>query len=120
MKLLYEIEDKKQAKLIGSDRTKVELSENEIEDFFFSNPGFLGEQLLYIGRQITTSTGKRIDLLAINEHANILVLELKRGPAPREIIAQVLDYTSWLNTTAYLIGRRKESYVIIFSWALPE
>ena len=97
MKLLYEIEDEKRATLIGSDRTKIELSENEIEEFLFNNPSFLGERLLYIGRQVVTSTGKRIDLLALDQYANVLVLELKRGPAPREIIAQVLDYTAWLS-----------------------
>ena len=37
-----------------------------------------------------------IDLLALDQDANLIVMELKRDKTPRDIIAQVLDYGSWV------------------------
>ena len=51
---------------------------------------------MVIGRQVTTDFGKRIDLLGIDADGNLAVVELKRDRTPREIVAQVLDYGSWL------------------------
>lgn len=36
-------------------------------------------------------------MLAIDHDARLVVIELKKGVAPRDIIAQVLDYSSWLS-----------------------
>ncbi len=43
-----------------------------------------------------TSSGGYIDLLAIDQQGDIVLLELKRGRTPREIVAQALDYASWV------------------------
>jgi hypothetical protein len=37
------------------------------------------------------------DLLAIDSVGNLVVLELKRDRTPRDIVAQTLDYASWIN-----------------------
>jgi len=34
--------------------------------------------------------------LALDQDANLIVMELKRDKTPRDIIAQVLDYGSWV------------------------
>jgi hypothetical protein len=38
----------------------------------------------------------RIDLLAIAPDASLVLIELKRNRTPREIVAQALDYASWV------------------------
>ncbi|GAG38062.1 unnamed protein product, partial [marine sediment metagenome] len=43
----------------------------------------------------------RIDLLGINNQGELVILELKRDKTPREIVAQVLDYASWIRTLTY-------------------
>ena len=73
-------------------------SEAALEDFLEKDPSLLGVRLLVIGRQVRTPYGKYIDLLAIDEDGNLHVLELKRDKTPRDVVAQVLDYGSWVTT----------------------
>jgi len=93
---LFKIDEKNESRLIKqSDK---EYSEQEIEDLLENNSELItGEKILFIGRQVITATGKRLDLLAVDKYGKLVVIELKKGYAPRDIIAQVLDYTSWLN-----------------------
>lgn len=70
--------------------------EADLERFIESDPTILGEQLMLIGRQVPTAYGKFIDLLAIDADGDLHVLELKRDRTPREVVAQVLDYGSWV------------------------
>lgn len=51
---------------------------------------------MIIGRQVYTDYGKFIDLLAVNRDGNLVVLELKKSRTPREVVAQLLDYGSWV------------------------
>ncbi len=74
-----------------------DILEREIEELLHKNNELiLGEKILYIGRQLKTATGKILDLLAIDSFRRLIVIELKRGYAPREILAQILEYSSWL------------------------
>jgi len=73
-------------------------TESALEDFLERDPSLLGTRLLVIGRQVRTPHGKFIDLLAIDSDGNLHVLELKRDKTPREVVAQVLDYGSWVTT----------------------
>ena len=41
--------------------------------------------------------GGRIDILALDREGNIVVVECKRDRTPRDIIAQILDYASWVS-----------------------
>ena len=72
--------------------------EERLEEWIDREPSLLGLDLLLLGRQVTTPFGGRIDLLAINEEAELIIIELKREKTPRDIIAQVLDYASWEQT----------------------
>jgi hypothetical protein len=70
--------------------------ESRLEDFLdqditIANPGWM-----VIGRQLRTSFGGIVDLLAIDAVGNLALLELKRDKTPREVMAQVLEYGSWL------------------------
>lgn len=71
-------------------------SEATLEDLLEQDPSILGELLLVIGRQVRTPYGKLIDLLAMDVEGNLRVLELKRDRTPREVVAQILDYGSWV------------------------
>ena len=73
-------------------------SEAALEDFMEQDPSLLGTRLLIIGRQVRTPYGKFVDLLAIDGDGNLHVLELKREKTPRDVVAQVLDYGSWITT----------------------
>ena len=75
--------------------------EQRLEDWVVKDPGILGIDVLLIGRQVTTANRGRIDLLAIDDEASLVVLELKRDKTPREIVAQALDYASWAKDLSY-------------------
>jgi hypothetical protein len=75
--------------------------EQRLEDWVVKDPSILGIDVLLVGRQVTTSSHGRIDLLAIDDEANLVLLELKRDKTPREIVAQALDYASWVNDLSY-------------------
>ncbi|AWB96370.1 hypothetical protein DCE93_12520 [Agromyces badenianii] len=73
-------------------------TESELHQFLRQDPSLLGTALLVIGSEVITPYGKRLDLLAIDADGNLHVLELKRDRTPREVVAQVLDYGSWVST----------------------
>jgi hypothetical protein len=56
---------------------------------------------MYIGNQIQTGYGKALDILAINKAGELVVIELKRNKTPREVVAQVLDYATWVEHLTY-------------------
>jgi len=75
-------------------------NEDRLETWIAQDPSLLGMNILVIGRQVVTDFGKKIDLLAIDEEGDLVVIELKRDKTPRDVVAQVLDYASWVNGLA--------------------
>jgi Endonuclease NucS len=73
-------------------------NENMIHNWIADRPELLGLDLLIIGREVVAPDRGRIDLLGIDEDGNLGIVELKRDRTPREVIAQVLDYASWIST----------------------
>ena len=71
-------------------------SEQKLEEMIVSDPRILSSEWLLIGRQEYTNHGGRIDLLAIAPDGSLVLIELKRDRTPREIVAQALDYASWI------------------------
>jgi hypothetical protein len=61
-------------------------------------PSLLSDEWLLIGRQEDTGFGGRIDLLAIAPDGALVLIEIKRDRTPREVVAQALDYASWVQT----------------------
>src|SRR6266704_1052548 len=53
-------------------------TETRLEELIEAEPTILGEPLLIIGRQVATSFGKIIDLLAVDADGVLHVLELKK------------------------------------------
>jgi hypothetical protein len=73
-------------------------SENLLEDILDNDVSIMDPKLLVIGRQVQTAFGKFIDLLAMDADGKLIVIELKRDRTPREVVAQLLDYGSWVRT----------------------
>jgi hypothetical protein len=72
-------------------------SEKALEGWIVADMSLLGEDLLLIGRQVRTAGGP-LDLLAIDAEGTLVIAELKRDGTPREVVAQVLDYASWVRS----------------------
>lgn len=75
-------------------------SEALLETMIVQDPSILSSAWMLIGRQEKTVDGGRIDLLAIAPDGSLVLVELKRDRTPREIVAQALDYASWVETLA--------------------
>jgi hypothetical protein len=75
--------------------------EARLEEWVRKDPSLLGMDVLIIGQQVVTPNGGRIDLLALDANANLVVLELKRDKTPREVVAQVLDYGAYIRNLSF-------------------
>jgi len=71
--------------------------ESELETWIVECPDILGEDLLIIAKQKYVQGVGQLDLLAIQPSGELVIVELKRDKAPREAVAQALDYASWLD-----------------------
>ena len=71
-------------------------SEQLLEDMIVAAPEILSREWMLIGRQEETGLGGRIDLLALAPDGTAILIELKRSKTPREVVAQALDYASWV------------------------
>lgn len=77
-------------------KTAVLPEEAELEDMIVAEPRILSEEWMLIGSQENTGTSGVADLLAIAPDASLVLIELKRNKTPRDVVAQTLDYASWL------------------------
>ncbi|MFY9854528.1 MAG: nuclease [Terracidiphilus sp.] len=88
--------------------------EQLLEDMIVVAPSMLSDEWMLIGRQEDTGYGGRIDLLAIAPDGSLVLIELKRDQTPREVVAQSLDYASWVQ------GLRSDDIAAIYGRFLPE
>jgi hypothetical protein len=70
--------------------------ESRLEEWIRKDVSLVSNDLLVIAQQVPTAYGGSIDLLAIDPLGNLVILELKRDKTPRDIVAQILDYASWV------------------------
>ncbi|MFG3364264.1 endonuclease NucS domain-containing protein [Streptomyces sp. NPDC048156] len=109
--------------------------ESRLEELIEAEPEILGRPLLLIGRQVQTDHGKVVDLLGMDAEGGLHVLELKRDRTPREVVAQLLDYGSWVQEltneqvreiyATYARGRGSaeeldEAFALRFGGSIPE
>lgn len=76
-------------------------NEKELEDLIVAAPEVLDDGWLLVGRQIRTDLGKVLDLLAIDAGGSLIVIELKVERTPREVVAQVIEYASWVRKLGF-------------------
>ncbi|GHC23442.1 hypothetical protein GCM10010082_14640 [Kushneria pakistanensis] len=74
--------------------------ERLLEEQIMQDVSILNRDWLLIGRQVRTDFDKLIDLLALDANGNVIIIELKRNKTPREVVAQAIDYASWVVTLA--------------------
>jgi hypothetical protein len=67
-----------------------------LEQMIVEDSTILSDRWMLIGRQVRTTHGGYIDLLALNQDGQLIVVELKRDITPREVVAQAIDYASWV------------------------
>jgi hypothetical protein len=72
--------------------------ESRLQDILAKDISIADPNLMVIGCEVPTAYDNRIDILAINRDGHLVVFELKRDKTPRDIVAQVLDYGSWVKT----------------------
>lgn len=72
--------------------------EARLEDILTRDISVAASNWMVIGRQVPTPWGKRIDILCIDSEGYLVVLELKRDKTEREVVAQALDYGSYVRT----------------------
>ena len=90
---LWEVTDNEELSEIP--RSQINLEEH-LEDWLENDIAVLDPNLLVIGRQVRTDFGTSIDLLCLDTAGDTVVVELKKGRTPRDVVAQVLDYASWV------------------------
>ena len=105
-------------------------NEKRLEDWIEQDASLLGMDLLIIGRQVQTPFVRRIDLFAIDQDGSSVIIELKRDKTPRDVVAQVLDYASWVNglspkeiddiASSYLKKPLADAFRMHFDTTLPD
>jgi hypothetical protein len=71
-------------------------SEKLLEEMIVADARILSSEWMLIGQQEKTSYRGIIDLLAIAPDGSLVLIELKRDLTPKEVVAQALDYASWV------------------------
>ena len=87
------------AELVIAKKTDIEL-ETYLESWLENSPWALieGEPILWIGRQTSANVEESTifpDLLGVDSEGHLVIVELKRSKAPREVVAQLLEYAAW-------------------------
>jgi len=86
------------AELVEASKTTLDL-EKHLESWLERSPlAIAQEPLLVIGRQTSAHVEGGIifpDLLALDSEGNLVIVELKKGRAPREVTTQLLEYAAW-------------------------
>lgn len=82
--------------------------EKDFENWLENSPHVLFEEeastIIWIGRQVSATGFENIkypDLLGVDGNGNVVVVELKKGKTPRDVVAQILEYATWADKLTY-------------------
>ena len=67
----------------------------DIQEWIEKTPSVLGQELLVIAKELPLPSGIRLDLLAIDKQANLVIIELKRDESGRNVEWQAIKYASY-------------------------
>lgn len=106
-KLSYMNQDITKGVLITAQEEKIDY-EKSFENWLENSPDVLFDEvsntILWIGRQETADVGdskKFPDLIGVDLYGDLIIVELKKDKAPRDVIAQILEYASWASNLNY-------------------
>lgn len=89
-------ENKRLIKLSPTQFSTLKLKERyDIEEWIEKTPEILEEELLIINKELLLPSGRRLDLLAIDKKANLVIIELKTDDSGTDIEWQAIKYTSY-------------------------
>lgn len=73
---------------------------DNLQEWIADNPDILGEELLIIQKEFDgfNDTQERLDLLALDKHGNLVIIENKLDDTGRDVVWQALKYTSYCST----------------------
>lgn len=85
-------------------------SEKSLENYLIRSDGAeIGDvEVLYIDQQGSPGEGGIFDIIGIDEQGDIVIIELKRGRSPRDIVAQALEYAASIRNEDY--GQLEDRY----------
>lgn len=100
---LFTIDEKGKFIHFNEQDFKIYNKEIDLETLLEINPEYFFEynKILIIGRQVATNLNRFIDLLGVDKNGNTVVIELKREKTPRETLAQLLEYASFIDNLDY-------------------
>jgi hypothetical protein len=92
-------------KLIQAEAADIDV-ENHLESWLEGSPTVLleAEPILWIARQASAATAETVlfpDLVGLDSTGNLVLVEVKRGRTPRDVIAQGLEYAAWASGLTY-------------------
>jgi hypothetical protein len=89
-------ESKKISRLTSKTFTELGLLERfDIQEWIAGSPEMLGEDLLIIAKEHELPSRIRIDLLAVDRKANLVIIELKRDESGSAVEWQAIKYASY-------------------------
>jgi hypothetical protein len=100
---LRKVNDDKESGILEKVKTDSIDYEKDFENWLENSPVVLLDDdsestVLWIGRQVNArvgEVGKYPDLIGIDSNGDLIIVELKKGKTPREVVAQILEYASW-------------------------
>lgn len=107
-KLAYNKEDLSDGVLEKTRKENIDY-EKDFENWLENSPHVLFDDenystVMWIGRQVTAVYEEFYrfpDLLGIDSNGDLVIVELKKGKTPREVIAQILEYAAWASKLKY-------------------
>lgn len=98
----------------------------DIQEWIEKTPSILGEELLVIAKEYELPSRTRLDLLAIDKQANLVIIELKRDESGSNVDWQSIKYASYCSNfthkeiyrifAEYIAGNEDESELKIESF----
>jgi len=91
-----DIENKRLIGLSPAQFSTLNLKERyDIEEWIENTPQILGEELLITYKELSLPSRIRMDLLAVDKKANLVIIELKRDDSGTDVEWQAIKYTSY-------------------------
>lgn len=100
---LKKVNEDKESGILEKVKTDSIDYEKDFKNWLENSPSVLLDDdiestVLWIGRQVNATVGdagKYPDLIGIDSNGDLVIVELKKGKTPREVVAQILEYASW-------------------------